>query len=317
MSQPVERAVMFAVQQTFPQAKPRPDGQRVIEVQFNPATLTYSVQLQNNSNGTAGDRKGGTQHVSSTSAKLEFDLQFDSTHSGEDVRRQTDIIRRFLQPADETSKAPPQVGFWWGSFHFHGVLDGFRETLDYFSVDGVPLRSSVHVGLTAQDEVFAKVDFGQSAGAGASDVRLLDAQRIGSTPGGRDVASANGIENLRNPEAAVVAAGAGVQLKGAVGLSASAGMGFGGGVGLGVDGGVGTSVGASLGAGGAAGVAGFARLSSERPRVSAALDAKSLQAAVTTPSLSAEFGLGGEAIGSASPGLTTDVGRHARIRFDS
>ena len=51
-------------------------------------------------------------------------------------------------------KAPPVLMFQWGTYQFQGIMDSFKETIDFFSADGVALRALVSIGLSRQDNVF-------------------------------------------------------------------------------------------------------------------------------------------------------------------
>ena len=138
------------------------------EVQFNPETLklTFSNQV------AGGNQAGGSsiQFNSKGKTKLAFDLYFDVTdpqiaskfskpdkpESTTDVRKISNKILAFMQTepegtGDDTRYVPPGVRFTWGSFRFEGVMDSVNETLDFFSADGIPLRSTVSVSLTKQD----------------------------------------------------------------------------------------------------------------------------------------------------------------------
>ncbi len=238
-----------------------------VEVQFNPTTLSYSVQNTLEKKGKDAKAK---QFVAQSTARLEFDLVFDATHDGRDVRAETSRIKDLLNPGDKGSnkdQAPPVVGFRWGTFSFRGVMESFKETLDFFSVDGVPLRSTVKVSLAAQDpkDVFTDESFDTVAPSvlAAASTRLAPVPPGGTTQmaslggdprAGRALAAQNGFDSMRSPGAGFAAvAGGGVQLKAAAafstGVGAGAGFGIGGGAGIGAGVGAGIGVGAGAGAG--------------------------------------------------------------------
>lgn len=302
--------------------EPNESDESVIKVQFNPASLSYSVQNTLEKKGKDAKAK---QFVAQSTAKLEFDLQFDATHDGLDVRSQTDRVKKLLDPGSKEEckdQAPPVVGFRWGTFKFKGIIESFKETLDFFSHDGLPLRSLIKLSLSAQDpkDIFTDESFDQTTQGGTgSDVRLASvppggmqqlAENGGNPAAARGLGAANGVESLRNPGSAVAAVGGGVELKAAAGFSAGASASFG--LSVGVSGGLGIGAGVSAGSSGAA----FSGLRvGVTPKASAALDLSRLKApAVCGPS--ASFGLGGKAQSGASVGLSTDVGASARIRFD-
>ena len=123
-----------------------------IEVQFNPVSLVYEV-----SNSLAQQNRDATrrQLVTQSNARLSVELQFDSTTTGASVREQTLPIKRLLRPDEADTRAvldvvPPVVRFEWGTFLFSGLVESYRETLDFFSPEGVPLRAQVSIAMTQQ-----------------------------------------------------------------------------------------------------------------------------------------------------------------------
>lgn len=142
-----------------------PDEARAIPFDFNPETLTLKVSA-----GEARDpaRRGRqqTQNVAASQATLSFDCLFDSTRPRQDdgagaqnqpvkdrdVRGRTRAIADLLQSAEPGSKpSPKRVRFLWGEFIFDGVVSQHQEVFDYFSPNGVPLRSKVSLTLTEKD----------------------------------------------------------------------------------------------------------------------------------------------------------------------
>jgi hypothetical protein len=133
---------------------PVPDGidPAPVDVQFNPVQLQYEI-----SNTLEGPGRGGRRHqiITQSSATLSVDLQFDSTHTGESVRDQTLKLKRFARPdavddAAELTAVPPVVRFDWGTFSFAGLIQSYRETIDFFSPEGTPLRAVVSLTMTQQ-----------------------------------------------------------------------------------------------------------------------------------------------------------------------
>lgn len=192
------------------------DGERSVEVQFNPETLKLAFSNQN----AGGDQRGGsaTQFLGNGVTKLSFDLWFDITVRDDvkDVRKLTREIALFMAPKDGANDdAPPGVRFLWGNFLFEGVMDSLNENLDFFSEDGYPLRASVAVALSKQEINFK---FGEdlpsnapaadqaSPGRPMAQVREGDtaqsvAARDGRPEAWQDYAETNGIENPRQPAA--------------------------------------------------------------------------------------------------------------------
>ncbi|HTU67536.1 MAG TPA: hypothetical protein VMF52_16420 [Steroidobacteraceae bacterium] len=266
---PSVRAQLYDVANGDP---PSSDDQ-IVTVQFNPTTLSYSIQntLRPPDRGAGAAASGGraAQFVAQASAKLEYDLVFDTTHNGHDVRMDTTRIKEFLiagGQANPNAAAPPVVVFAWGAFKFRGFIESMRESLDFFSEDGVPLRSSVKLSMTAQDSnaIFGNDQFRDAGASMDSTTQLVSVPPGGTTEvggkggnagAGRGIAAANGLESMRNPGASLVAVASGsVQLKAAAAFSAGASAGFGAGASAGA--GFGAGAGASFGAGASAG-AGF------------------------------------------------------------
>ena len=270
MSEPTARAVF--IPQTGSQ-----QGEE-IPVHFNPATLEYSITNTLKDEGSGNKKK---QHVSQSSAKLTMDLIFDTTHNGEDVRLHTSKIARFMQP--DEGNAPAVVLFEWSAYSFQGMVESYKETIELFSSDGVPLRSTIKLGMAQQDTVFElgsdqraasapdAVDF-SSGGQSMTDV----ASQAGDPAASRGLGAQNGVENLRFPGAGSLTVSASVSLKGpsafasgGAGISAGAGFGVSGGAGFGVSGGAGFGVGGGAGFGVSSG-AGFGVSGGAGVRVSGA-----------------------------------------------
>jgi hypothetical protein len=251
-----------------------PAAQRVdVAVHFNPESLQYTVQNTLKEEGKGAKKK---QHVSQTSAKLTMQLVFDTTDTGEDVRLYTDDMAKLLQPyKDGDDKSPPLVEFGWGVYRFTGLVEQYKETIDFFAAGGVPLRSSVDITLASQDVAFesshnpsASVDGdlaaqeptvheqagpGQSSGPGGA-AGLANA--LGDPRAARAIAALNGSASLRFGAGGGLAVGGGVSLQAAAAFSvgASAGIGIGGGAGIGIGGGAGIGVGGGIGVGASAGI---------------------------------------------------------------
>src|SRR5215469_14198824 len=202
-----------------------PQGTEV-EVHFNPASLVYTVENSNKQQASDPKRR---ECVAQYSAKLTMDLQFDTTNTGEDVRKTTNKIAKFMQsssasgtnPSSGNAQAQPVVSFQWGSYEFKGTLESFKETIDFFSADGVPLRAMVSIGLARQDQV---IDLGETSrianvsrvptGSNASASSLA---AIGGDPNAaRQLGADNGLTSLRfTGGASLNVGGAGIQLNAA------------------------------------------------------------------------------------------------------
>jgi hypothetical protein len=249
-----------------------------LTVHFNPASLVYSIE------NSVAQQSGGpkkVQYVAQFSGKLTMDLQFDSTDTGSDVRTFTNQVAMFMQATGSAqaaaqnaappssgsggsstpAKAPPVLQFQWGSYNFQGIMDSFKETIDFFSADGVALRALVSIGLSRQDQVFdegANFSSASTAGSlvpsGSGDSALSLATRGGDPSAARQLGTDNGLPSLRFTSGASLQVSAGAQLNPPAAFvtppSANASLG------LGISAGVGRSVGASAGisAGASAGI---------------------------------------------------------------
>jgi hypothetical protein len=253
-----------------------------VVVHFNPVSLQYTVTNTLENKGSGSNKK---QYVTQSSGKLTMDLIFDTTHNGQDVRGLTEKVARFMEP--DAKKIPAVVLFEWGTYKFQGMLESYKETLDFFAPNGVPLRAAVNLTLSKQDKVFEPTNTsgsGESAGGALGTQGALSDQTVfvptpkgaggasdlgnkaGAPEAARAIGAANGQESLRFSAGGGMALGGSVSLGPPVafasaGASAGGGIGIGGGVGggasLGVSGGASAGVGVSGGAGVSAG-AGFA-----------------------------------------------------------
>lgn len=321
--------------------------QSPILVDFNPISLQFSVSNTLKEEGSGKTKK---QYVSQGTGKLSMDLIFDNTATGSDVRLSTSRLAALMQPDPKSSGADKQVPvivlFEWGSYKFKGMLESYKETLDYFAPQGVPLRSSVSLGLVEQDAVFSASDAGQANTAG--DLNTVDipggqfsaslAASAGGNPGAaRAIAALNGEASLRftsgasltvsgsvtlSPPVAFATGGAGI------GIGIGGSIGLGGSVGIGIGASVGVSAGANLSAGGAlfgssasAGVTAsqgaFAGLRvSSAPSVASVDTGRFMRVSesVAISTSGADFSVGGQAVATGTAGLSADVGANADLR---
>lgn len=245
------------------------------EVQFNPETLTVAFSNQ----VAGGDQAGGSaiQFNSKGTTKLTFDLVFDVTdpkieqrfngdnqpESRSDVRKITKLVADFMQTertgsGRNTRFVPPGVRFSWGTFRFDGVVDSLNEKLDFFSEEGVPLRSTMGVSITKQD---VDVNFNAPAAdaqgnpnAGTAEMATPKdnnsmSNLLGDNPEQwQGDALANGIENPRDlPIGSPLNLGSDAAASLNASLQGKAGMGIGGGFGM--EGGIGGSFGVGISGG--------------------------------------------------------------------
>jgi hypothetical protein len=209
-AQKIERAELREI--SWSESGEVQDGpaESTVAVQFNPASMKLGYANQK----AGGDQRGGSaiQYVGKGTTKLSLELLFDVTgelrsgQEADDVRKLTSKVVRFMTPSpsgEEDKFVPPGVRFVWGSFLFDGVMDSLNETLDYFSSDGRPLRSTIAVEISQQEIQFRfNPDFKgpgtrpQTPARQGDSVQQMTA-RQGRQDQWKDRASANGIENPR------------------------------------------------------------------------------------------------------------------------
>src|SRR4051812_37226660 len=124
-------------------------------VHFNPVSLQFSVSNTLKEEGSGKTKK---QYTTQGTGKLTMDLIFDNTADGSDVRLATSQIAALMAPDPASSgskkQVPSVVLFEWGAYKFQGMMESYKETLDFFSADGVPLRASVNITMVQQDKIF-------------------------------------------------------------------------------------------------------------------------------------------------------------------
>ncbi len=314
---------------------------QTIPVQFNPTSLQVEITNSVNQQGEAG----GTNQVSTqSSAKMGLDLLFDTSASGEDVRVKTRPLRAAVRaPQDggsgggaaggSSSNAgaaftPPLVTFQWGTFTFAGIAESYRETLDFFSADGVPLRAQVAMSLKEQPGEFTALERPNPRGAASPSAFEVPAALGGGGAAGvaalggdlraaRAIAGANGEASLRFSAGASLAVDAGVELREAVsfsggGLSLGAGVGAGAGIGAGAGFGGGAGIGAAVGAGigGAAGSGAALTAGTASGAAAAAASAGGAAAAAALPASTPALRFDARRLAPRAPArqLATDAG---------
>ena len=301
-----------------------------VTVHFNPVSLQYAISNTLKDEGSGNKKK---QVVSQSSGKLTMDLIFDTTGLGTDVRAETGQIAAFMTPLKD--KSLPVVVFEWGTLKFQGMAEGYKETIDYFSPNGVPLRASINLTLAQQDAVFEKSskevgsafdnlpkkELNAVSVPSSSDQNPANvASQSGNERAARAIAAANGLESTRFGAGAALTVEASVNLKApAAFASGSAGLGIGGGAGLGIGGGASASLGGSVSAGVSATAGAFAGLrAAGEASGSVTLNPANLLPSASSLSVAtdhgASFSAGGQALVQGSASMSTDVGAQASLR---
>ncbi|HEX7679077.1 MAG TPA: hypothetical protein VF713_13185 [Thermoanaerobaculia bacterium] len=301
-----------------------------VEVHFNPASLIYTIE--NSSKQSAG-KPIGEQYIAQFSARLTMDLQFDTTDTGEDVQLTTGRMAMFMQSSASASRIPsgaspqaqPVVQFQWGSYTFVGIMESYNETIDFFSADGVPLRSLVNISLVRQDLVLngdtaSGTPINGSVVQTGNGASVTGVSTLGGDPtAARQLGADNGLESLRFTGGASLQVNSGIQLNAASrfaspGTPAGAGISAASSGSLQLSAGVGGGAlfGSRASAGVPASAGAFAGLETGRATVSstARLDplrmVRATNSADVSTGVNASFGLGGAA--NVGSGFSTRVG---------
>lgn len=309
-------------------------GKKLFDVHFNPQSLQYTIT---NTLKNTGSGNSTIQYTGQSTGKLTFDLIFDTTSRGEDVRLHTVKVAKLMEPGNNKNKTPPTVMFEWGLYTFIGLVESYKETIDFFSFNGVPLRASVNLTLSSQKDVFkggsdkytATTD-GSMVGpnnsnaveAPAPDLNdgrgvTQTATKAGNPAAARQIAAQNGIENMRFPGSGSIKLNEsfngienmGFPASGSIQLNASL-----------TATGVASMAGVNASAGGV-----FAGLRSRTEgSVSAGIELSNFLRPSSTASLGIEdpsaFAIGGQASLQGSASIKADVGKagalKSRIEFD-
>jgi len=274
-----------------------------IPIHFNPESLSYTVSNTLRDEGKGAQKK---QFVDKTDPKLSMQLVFDSTDTGADVRAATRPLSELVSPVDDKKQVPPNVEFSWGSFSFTGLIESYKEVLDYFSADGVPLRAVIDLTMTGQQPQFAPpAEAGSDADRQAqqkSQATVLAAQggasglasQLGDPRAARSIARANAAESLRSITPSAMAVSDELSLLKEAAFS------------VGVSGGIGLSIGG-----------GFPGLRSPVETSVSLGDPRALFSASAGSGLSAGagagFSVGGLAGAGSGASACTDVGKDADL----
>lgn len=246
MSEPT-KAKLFPVEGPADKGDPA----TAIDVQFNPTTLKVSLSNSLKANEKS-ENTSAAQYVDKSASSLTVELIFDTSIEDEDVRGKTrTIAEAFMKPVESGDKklAPKRCLFQWGAFEFVGLMQSFDETLDFFSPQGTPLRSTVALKLSEDRYQFRQGEAKKTeratpklGTAGAGGVGDANKQAGRDEKAWRDTAMYNGLESPRLAPGSSLAV-PGVSAGAALGASA----GIGGGAGLSVGVGIGASAAVSGG----------------------------------------------------------------------
>lgn len=257
----IEKAKIFNV--SGPVDRPERSGEG-ISVMFNPSTLKVTLANSLKENERSGNSRAA-QYVDKSSSSLSVELIFDSSIEFDqrnsirkDVRQYTgEIANEFMrQPGEGDENAEPKrCMFVWGTFIFVGIMESFDETLDLFSWEGTPLRSTVAIKMTESRFQFESDDAKRARrttprlGRDSASPQEANQNAGQDSKNWRDTSMYNGVESPRMPSSSALAV---PSMSASAGLSAS--MGVSGGVGMSAGISAGAGIGASAGIGGGIGM---------------------------------------------------------------
>jgi contractile injection system tube protein/LysM domain-containing protein len=146
-----------------------------LPVRFNPQSLQvnyHAVGPKGSKNREKdAEKQGARDQQTGALADIAMDLIFDTSEEGKDVRNITVNIAALVNPQlvyGKSAPAPPLVRFHWGTFVFNGKVLSVSETIDFFSEQGVPLRSTVKLSMSEVQRERGNPGIGGGAGVGAS-----------------------------------------------------------------------------------------------------------------------------------------------------
>lgn len=196
-----------------------PVKERAVEVHFNPQSLRLSRQTTSTTGAQSSDAQSSQQtaalHVTGYSASLSVELLFDTTQTGEDVLNTTlKIAEMVAGRRQEANTDATRVQFQWGTFIYNGAIRSMDETIDLFSEEGKPLRSTVSLSL-AEVQLERRQPPGSSGSTGTGGVGL----GAGAAAGFSASAGLSASASIGGGFSAGASAGASFNLGAAVGVT--------------------------------------------------------------------------------------------------
>ncbi len=126
--------------------------EKAVECLFNPSDYTFSKRNGWKATKVKGKNVPDYEFEGGEAIKLEMQLFFDTYATGEDVRKKTDGIWKFMYIAEDltdstsTKGEPPKVEFRWGQvWTFNAVIENINQKFTLFRYDGTPVRATLDV----------------------------------------------------------------------------------------------------------------------------------------------------------------------------
>lgn len=125
-------------------------GGSTVHCSFNPDTLQIDRHNIYRNERIPG-RDNQVQQFAGSKETLNMDLLFDTSMNevASDVRTIINPLWQALYVESATADSttgigrPPEVSFFWGEFHFQGVITTISQTLTLFNPSGTPIRAKV------------------------------------------------------------------------------------------------------------------------------------------------------------------------------
>lgn len=148
-------AVMFPVNREGVQSAVRMEVEPVY-FRFNPTDYTITQTTRYKGQGLDANKNYNLEYDSEVEPrKLTMSsIWFDTTETGEDVRKQTDKLFAYVEVGSgggdftrlkTISQKPPYTAFEWGNFRFLAVVESVSLEFIHFKPDGTPLRAKATV----------------------------------------------------------------------------------------------------------------------------------------------------------------------------
>jgi nucleoid-associated protein YgaU len=184
-------------------------GTPPIPVMFNPPDYELSKTNQFAEIRVPGLSSTILQYVGGNATGLTMELFFDTTATGQDVRRRTSPVASLTEP-DPITKSPPRLLLLWGSLAFPCVVVSIRQKFDYFDARGVPLRATLSVEFKGHEPLSDLAGLAPAVplepatryvAVAGETVQGIAAKLYGDPRRWREIARANGVEDPRAIEA--------------------------------------------------------------------------------------------------------------------
>jgi hypothetical protein len=188
-----------------------------ITVHFNPTEYAVEYSASYQETAIPGLSNPILQFVNGTADMLTMDLLFDTYTDGggrdvsEDTRQFTDLVA-----IDADTHAPPRVEFIWGGPPFKAVVEKISQRFTMFQGDGTPVRATLGVTFKQYKSIAEQLDNPRRNSSDKTKHRILgkvegfrptaatlwqlSAEEYGEARFWREIARANGIEDLRTLE---------------------------------------------------------------------------------------------------------------------